>query len=51
MPEGRGRWYKATPIEVLQAETVIPPMQEYLDMQQPKARVQLKAEGQANFIK
>lgn len=43
--------YKATSIEVLQAETMITSMQEYLDLQQAKARAPFTIEGQAAFIK
>lgn len=43
--------YKATPIEVRQAETMITPIQEYLDLQQAKARAPFRIEGQAAFIK
>lgn len=43
--------YKATPIEVLRAETMMPPMQEYLDLLQAKARSRLKDGGQTAFIK
>lgn len=43
--------YKATPVEVLHAETLIPPMQEHLDQLQAKARSRLKISGQAAFIR
>lgn len=43
--------YKATPIEVLQAETMLPPMQVHLDQLQAKARSRLKINGQAAFIR
>lgn len=43
--------YKATPIEVLQAETLIPPIKEYLDQLQANARFRLKTSGQAAFIR
>ena len=43
--------YKATPIEVLQAETMMPRMQVHLDQLQAKARSRLKVNGQAAFIR
>lgn len=43
--------YKGTPIEVLHAETMVPPIQEYLDQLQAKARIRLRTGGQAAFIK
>lgn len=42
--------YKATPIEVLLAETMIPPMQECLDLLQAKTRMRLRSGGQSAFI-
>lgn len=43
--------YRATPVEILQAETMVPLMQEYLDQLQTKARLCLKAGKQGTFIK
>ena len=44
---GRG----ATPIEVLHAETTVPPIQEHLDLLQTKARVRLRDGSQAAFVR
>lgn len=43
--------YRATPVEVLHAETATLPMQEYLDLLQIKARSYLRLGGQAAFLK
>lgn len=43
--------YKATPIEVLHAETMVPLIQEYLDLLQAKTRTRLRIGRQAAFIK
>lgn len=43
--------YRATPVEVLQAETLIPPIKEYLNQRQASARSRLKIGGQAAFIR
>lgn len=43
--------YKATPVEVLQAETLKPPMKEHLNQLQANARLRLKTSGQAAFIR
>ena len=43
--------YKAVLIEVLHAETMIPPMQEYLDLLQAQACMRLRSGGQSAFIK
>lgn len=42
--------YKATPIPVLEAETIIAPIDVHLDQLQAKARYGLRAGGQARFI-
>lgn len=43
--------YRATSIEVLRAETIMPSTREYLDQLQCKARSRLKTSGPAAFIK
>lgn len=43
--------YKAMPLEVIQAKPMIPPMQEYLNQLQAKARSHLGTNGQAAFIR
>ena len=42
--------FKATPVEVLEAETFIAPMELHLDHLQMKARYRLRASGQAKLI-
>ena len=43
--------YRATPIKVLHAEPMVPPIQEHLDLLQAKARVRLRDGGQAALIR
>lgn len=45
MSMGSSRAYKATPVEVLHAETVMLPMQDYFDLLQVKVQSRVKIEG------
>lgn len=51
MLESSIRGDKATPLEVLHAETMMPPIQEYLDLLEAKTRTRLRTGRQAAFIK
>lgn len=42
--------YKATPIDVLHAETMMPPIRKYLEALQAKVRIRLKDGSQKTFI-
>lgn len=42
--------YRATPIEVLHAEAMVPPMKEHLDQLQAKIRTRFETSGQVAFV-